>query len=240
MDPGKLQEAGTVVFSYHGLNIVYDKNTTSGVTTVTKHFYANGLQVAKMVGTGIYYLHQDNLGSTRLVVTSTLSVSFRSNYVPYGPSYALTGKEVYMYTGKPYDAATGLYYFVARFYDPVIGRFVTQDSYNGSKTDPLSQNRYVYARDNPMRYVDLSGHMISTGGGDAGGTLSPLQEFLLLVLSGFATITTTTTTTTTTAGTTTTIMVTATVTMPDGTTTTLSVTAQGMSSTSAPNLLLPF
>ena len=51
--------------SYQGLNILYEKNTTSGVTT--KHFYANGLQVAKMVGVTTYYLHQDALGSTRLV-----------------------------------------------------------------------------------------------------------------------------------------------------------------------------
>ena len=37
---------------------------------------------------------------------------------------------------KPYDSVTGLYYFGARFYDPTIGRFVTQDSYSGKNEHP--------------------------------------------------------------------------------------------------------
>jgi RHS repeat-associated protein len=129
-----------------------------GTVTITKHFYAGGLQVAKMVGSGVYYLHQDALGSTRLETTASVTIKFSSNYVPYGPNYAVSGKEVFMYTDKPYDLPTGLYYFGARFYDPTVGRFVTQDSYNGSKYSPLSQNRYIYAMDNPMKYVDPNGH----------------------------------------------------------------------------------
>jgi hypothetical protein len=48
------------------VNILYKKRATGSTTNVTKHFYAGGLQVAKMVGTGVYYLHEDALGSTRL------------------------------------------------------------------------------------------------------------------------------------------------------------------------------
>lgn len=146
----------TVVYSYQGLDILYEKDLTTG--TVTKHFYANGQQVAKMVGSGTSYVHGDHLGSTRLVMTSSLTVAFSSNYVPYGPNYGSSGSEVFMYTDKPYDSATGLYYFGARFYDPTIGRFVTEDSYGGSQEDPQSLNRYAYVRDNPLRKVDLNGH----------------------------------------------------------------------------------
>ncbi len=42
------------------------------------------------------------------------------------------GHSTQRYTGEPYDSATGLYYFGARYYDPTIGRFVTQDSYPGT------------------------------------------------------------------------------------------------------------
>jgi len=83
-----------------------------------------------------------------------------------------------MYTDKPYDAATGLYYSMARFYDPTTGRFVTQDPYNGTKQQPLSQNRYVYALDNPMRYVDPSGQMLVDdidGGSGVGSSSSSGQ-----------------------------------------------------------------
>ncbi|MDE1853769.1 MAG: RHS repeat protein [Thaumarchaeota archaeon] len=158
------QTAGssTFTYSYQGLNILYEKNVTSGTTTVTKRFYANGLQVAKMVGTGVYYLHQDALGSTRLVATATVTIKFSSNYVPYGQNYAVSGKEVFMYTGKPYDSATGLYYYGARYYDATTGRFVTQDTYSGSKIDPMSMNLYIYARDNPERMIDPNGHMFLT------------------------------------------------------------------------------
>ena len=65
------QVAGSSAFthSYQGLNILYEKNVTGSTTTVTKHFYADGLQVAKMVGSTVYYLHEDALGSVRLVAT---------------------------------------------------------------------------------------------------------------------------------------------------------------------------
>ena len=118
-----------------------------------------------MVGSTTYYLHEDALGSTRLETTSTVTIKFSSNYIPYGSNYAVSGKEVFMYTGKPYDSATGLYYEGARYYDPTTGRFITQDSYPGSPADPLSMNLYVYARDNPERYTDPDGHVFIDEGG---------------------------------------------------------------------------
>lgn len=162
---GVKQVAGssTFTYSYRGLNILYEKNVTGSTTTVTKHFYAGGLQVAKLVGTSAYYLHQDALGSTRVVATASVSIKFSSNYVPYGNNYGVTGKEAFMYTGKIDDSATGLYYFGARYYDPSIGRFVTQDSQRGNMNDPMTMNLYIYARDNPERYVDPTGHMFYSG-----------------------------------------------------------------------------
>ncbi|MGD0476938.1 MAG: hypothetical protein ABSB29_02085 [Nitrososphaerales archaeon] len=88
-DRVKKTETDTVVYAYQGLSILYEKDLTTG--TVTKHFYANGQQVAKIVGSGTFYVHGDHLGSTRLVLTSSLTVAFSSNYVPYGPSYGSTG-----------------------------------------------------------------------------------------------------------------------------------------------------
>jgi RHS repeat-associated protein len=45
-----------------------------------------------------------------------------------------------------------------RYYDPTTGRFTIQDSVTGTQEDPMSLNRYIYARDNPMKIVDLAGH----------------------------------------------------------------------------------
>jgi RHS repeat-associated protein len=62
-----------------------------------------------------------------------------------------------MYTGKPYDSATGLYYYGARYYDHLLGRFLTQDSHTGSLNDPMTLNLYIYGRDNPLKYTDPTG-----------------------------------------------------------------------------------
>jgi len=60
------------------------------------------------------------------------------------------------YAGYQYDEESGLYYVNARYYDSTMARFLTEDTYRGSMTDPLSLNRYTYCHNNPLRYTDLS------------------------------------------------------------------------------------
>ena len=59
----------------------------------------------------------------------------------------------FCFTGEQYDPASNLYYLRARFYSPVIGRFLNEDTYYG---DGL--NLYAYCHNNPVGYVDPSGH----------------------------------------------------------------------------------
>ena len=63
------------------------------------------------------------------------------------------------YTGAIYDELTGLLYLNARFYDPSTGRFITQDSYRGEKNDADTWHLYAYCANNPINYVDPSGHL---------------------------------------------------------------------------------
>ena len=63
------------------------------------------------------------------------------------------------YTGGIYDVSTGLYYLNARYYDPNNGRFVTQDTYRGEINNPSTLNFYTYCANNPIKYVDPSGHV---------------------------------------------------------------------------------
>lgn len=48
-------------------------------------------------------------------------------------------------------------YLRARYYDPSIGRFTSYDIEEGKISNPLDMNRYVYCRNNPVRYADPSG-----------------------------------------------------------------------------------
>ncbi len=61
------------------------------------------------------------------------------------------------YAGEYYDQESGLYYLRARYYDPVAGRFISQDSLEGDITNPLTLNQYIYCADNPLAYVDSEG-----------------------------------------------------------------------------------
>ncbi|MFD1266686.1 RHS repeat domain-containing protein [Paenibacillus motobuensis] len=63
----------------------------------------------------------------------------------------------FAYTGYSYED-NGLYYAQARYYNPEIGRFISEDTYEGNILNPLSQNLYTYAQNNPVGYVDPSGH----------------------------------------------------------------------------------
>ncbi|MGE5581098.1 MAG: RHS repeat-associated core domain-containing protein [Bacillota bacterium] len=63
------------------------------------------------------------------------------------------------FTGKDFDEDIGLYYYNARFYDPEIGRFITEDSV----IDPNNQgNAYVYVANNPVNNIDPTGHSLSS------------------------------------------------------------------------------
>nr|WP_285860118.1 MULTISPECIES: RHS repeat-associated core domain-containing protein [Paenibacillus] len=66
----------------------------------------------------------------------------------------------FKYAGEIYDEETGLYYLRARYYDPSMGRFISEDSYEGQITNPLSLNLYTYTHNNPLKYIDPSGHKV--------------------------------------------------------------------------------
>lgn len=93
-----------------------------------------------------------------------------SSYSLYGSTVETTDEtgNPFAYNGEARDI-TGLDYLRARYYDSSAGTFLTEDSYQGELTTPLSQNRYSYVHNNPVNYTDPSGHrihaMMDGGGG---------------------------------------------------------------------------
>jgi RHS repeat-associated protein len=60
----------------------------------------------------------------------------------------------FLFTGREYDAETGLYYYRGRYYSPALGRFISTDPVGYSAGDP---NLYRYVRDNPAGRTDPRG-----------------------------------------------------------------------------------
>ena len=61
------------------------------------------------------------------------------------------------FTGSVADASS-LLYMNARYYNPSTARFLSQDSYTGSASDPWTQHLYAYCNNNPVNMVDPTGH----------------------------------------------------------------------------------
>ena len=61
------------------------------------------------------------------------------------------------------DEGNGLKYIRARYYSPELGRFITKDPLTGKDGDSQSLNRYVYALNNPVRLIDVSGFSAKEG-----------------------------------------------------------------------------
>jgi RHS repeat-associated protein len=71
----------------------------------------------------------------------------------------------FKYSGEIYDDESGLIYLRARYYDPTIGRFITEDTYEGELNNPLSLNQYTYVLNNPLKYIDPTGNRAEANGG---------------------------------------------------------------------------
>ncbi|MEK3947976.1 polymorphic toxin-type HINT domain-containing protein [Paenibacillus sp. FSL H7-0703] len=73
-----------------------------------------------------------------------------------------TVPNVLRYAGEYWDDTTGLQYLRARWYDPGTARFMGEDTYQGEMNNPQSLNWYAYVANNPLFYVDPSGHFFET------------------------------------------------------------------------------
>ena len=145
---------------------LFEKQAPNGAAgTTVKYIYAGANKVASVrsagnSGTTVNYYHSDHLGSSSVVTDNKGGQVSHYEYTPYGSIATSEGSDVtrYKFTGKELDA-TGMYFYGARYYDPEIGRFVTADTIVQAPYDPQSFNRYSYCRNNPLNYVDPTGHI---------------------------------------------------------------------------------
>jgi RHS repeat-associated protein len=129
----------------------------SSPLAATASYYAEGHKIAQRMPAnasgGLYYVFQDQLGSTSKIAGSLGGGVNSTNYEPFGKVCGAPSSTVReSFTGQELDINSGLEYYNARFYDPALGRFIQPDTV----MDGL--NRYTYCGNNPVNRVDPSGN----------------------------------------------------------------------------------
>jgi RHS repeat-associated protein len=143
--------AGTSVL-YDGMNPVQE---LSG-TTVTANLLSVRLDelLFRSDASGSFGQLRDALGSTIALTDGSGNITTAYTYDPFGNTSVsgLTSTNVSQYTGRENDGA--LYYYRARYYNPMLGRFVSEDPIRFSRG---TTNSYGYAGDNPVQFTDPLG-----------------------------------------------------------------------------------
>ncbi len=107
-------------------------------------------------GTTSYY-EQDGLGSVSSLSSSAGVLASTYAYDSFGKLTTSTGTltNPLRYTGRESDSETGLLEYRARYYDPSIGRFISEDGFRFQS----GVNFYSYTSDNPVNFIDPSGYI---------------------------------------------------------------------------------
>ena len=93
------------------------------------------------------------------ILSSTDVIS--KSYTPFGEQIGEAGSG-FGYNGEYYNAATGMVYLRARFYEPEMNRFSQKDVVRGSIIQPGSLNRYSYVQNDPVNFIDPSGQSLKS------------------------------------------------------------------------------
>jgi RHS repeat-associated protein len=159
-------------FAYDGLGRRRDKTITGaatgflydGVNPVKEIAAVGGAELLTGVGIDEYLTRTssqgtmnfltDTLGSTIALAGAAGSIHSEHTYEPFGRDATAALDNPFQYTGRENDG-TGLYYYRARYYHPRLQRFISEDPLGIAARGGV--NRYVYALNSPMRFVDPLG-----------------------------------------------------------------------------------
>src|SRR5262249_46799981 len=105
-------------------------STSGATTTTTTYYYAGGGRIATGTNGTFSYLASDARGSANLVLAATGGAVASQLFAPYGTTRYASGTvpTAFGFTGQRADAAIGLDYYGARYYDPVAGQFASPDT----------------------------------------------------------------------------------------------------------------
>ena len=171
--------SNTANYKYDGLGRRGEKEVIAGITTTSRYVYdhedillelngSNTIVARYTHGPGVdeplimeknnqsFYYHADGLGSITELTNQSGTVIQRYTYSSFGKVESQLDAnfvQPYAYTSRELDAETGLYYYRARYYEPDVGRFSSQDP----KGFGGGVNFYSYVDGSPVGRADPFG-----------------------------------------------------------------------------------
>jgi RHS repeat-associated protein len=109
----------------------------------------------------VTYVYTDPQGTVLAEANQNGAIGAQFDYTPYGSTFAGNGmmgaRDGAGYTGHVVDADTSLVYMQARYFDPSLGRFLSEDPIGPSSGNYFNFNRFSYADNNPIANDDPNG-----------------------------------------------------------------------------------
>ena len=151
-------------------NYTYGLERISAITgrTRTEYVYdGRGSVAAEVSYNNAWYTFGGGLARKNVVSKS---------YSPFGELLTEQASG-FGYNGEYYNAATGMIYLRARFYEPEMNRFAQKDTLRGNIADGISLNRYLYCQSDPVNFADYNGlQMVNVCVADGGGSGNSSQK----------------------------------------------------------------
>lgn len=146
-----LENGRRTSFVYHNGELLHEEG---GEGNRTSYHLGAGIDALQR-GQDLSYYHRDEQFSTAFITSAEGEIQNSYLYDAFGAGVETDEQfpNRIRYTGQQYDDLTGQYYLRARYYNPVLGRFMQEDVYQG---DGL--NLYAYCKNNPVVYYDQSGY----------------------------------------------------------------------------------
>src|SRR5579864_4186396 len=153
----RIQKSGTSTtnYVYDGAGVIEEVDQSENL--LAKYSQSAGIDepLSELRSGAINYYEQDGLGSVTSLSNLGGALANTEVYDAFGNLTSSSGTVTnpYQYTGRDYDPETGLRYYRARYYDPSVGRFLSEDPIQfGGAAD-----FYEYVGNGPTNYIDPFG-----------------------------------------------------------------------------------